>query len=78
MNNNDFDIEGLRKDKKIHFHVDIALLDAPVEIQEKTIERAKENEKDFYNVVRHYGAGHDMIVKDPRTIIADILRYIKF
>jgi pimeloyl-ACP methyl ester carboxylesterase len=70
----EFDIAGLSADKQVRVHVDVVPNDAPQEVQERSRRRVAETERDFCQVVRHFGAGHSIMVTDPRAIIADIIR----
>ena len=76
MRRGEFEVDRLRADTRIHCHIDVVPQDAPQAVQERNLRRIEETERDFCQVVRHFGAGHAIMVTDPRTIIADIVRYL--
>jgi len=73
----DFDVKALRADDMVCAHLDVVPDDAPPEVQSRNREGLAKHEGDFGRKVWHWGAGHAIQVTDPRTIIADILRYVE-
>ena len=72
-----FKLAELATDRCVHCHVDVVPYDAPKEIQQKGRRKIAETERSFCQVTRHFGAGHTIMVTDPRVIVADVLRYVQ-
>ena len=73
----EFKVTELRADRSVHCHVDVVPYDAPPDVQKTGRRKVAETESTFCRVTRHFGAGHAIMVTDPRVIVADALRYIQ-
>jgi pimeloyl-ACP methyl ester carboxylesterase len=71
-----FAMDEIRAADNIVVHLDLVPNDAPLEVRERNVRSVCENEALFKHTVRHYGAGHAIMIADPRPVIASILRFV--
>lgn len=71
-----FGVDKLKTADDVIVHLNLVPNDAPEEVQTRNAASLCENEATFKRTVRHYGAGHAVMVTDPRPVIASILRFV--